>query len=206
MAYLSVDVDIETNHNGIKIEDLKKYFQSLSNNIVSVGVHKDAGKDNVKKMLWNEFGTNHRLKYHSIALEGVGLKPLSKNVITGMGELVKAGADISIPARPVVRMYLYPRMLERIEFHYQNDIDLEKKSLLKNPERSANKVQEQLGEKCVVLQREKMSTRNFAPVDTKGKDINNNSRLTQKIKGYNQPYIETGELISKIDYKVRKRG
>lgn len=201
---IKIKTSLERKGNGIKSDDAIAFFRNLENNKISVGVHSDAGQDNVKKMLWNEFGTNHILKYDSVAIQGEGLKPLNNDNFS-KGEHVLAGADISIPARPVVRMYLYPRMLDRIEFHYQNDIDLEKRTKLRHPLQSANKVQEQLGEKCVVLQREKMSTRNFAPVDTKGKDINNNSPLTQKIKGFNQPYIQTGELISKIDYKVTNR-
>ena len=156
-------------------------------------------------MLWNEFGTNHILKHDSIAIPNVGLKP-ANTINFDMGDFVPAGTDISIPARPVVRMYLYPRMMKSINWNYANSIDVEKNTKLRNPVQNAEKTQKKVGEVCAVLQRQKMSTRNFAPVDTKGKDINNNSRLTQKIKGYNQPYFETGELITKVNYKIKKRG
>lgn len=201
---LTVESTFLRSGKGIKLEDLEKYFKSLEVNVVTVGVHKDAGQDNVNKMVWNEFGTNHKLKYNSVAIPNVGLKPMNENN-ADMGDHVKKGADISIPARPVVRMYLYPKMVETISWNYRNDIDIEKNSKLKNPEQSAEKVQRHIGEVGATLQRQKISTRNFAPVDTKGKDINNNSRLTQKIKGYNQPYIDSGELLSKIDYKVQRK-
>lgn len=210
MAYLSAEVIIKTKKNGIKIDDIIKYYQSLSDNVVTVGVHTDAGQDNVKKMLWNEFGTNHKLERDSVAIPNVGLKPVTKNtsqfIEDDLSNFVEEGADISIPARPVVRMYLYPRILQAISFNYANNIDIEINTKLHNPIRSAERVQNKLGEACVNLQRQKMSSGNFAPIDNKGKDQNNNSPLTQKIKGYNHPYFETGELVSKINYKVRKRG
>ena len=44
MAYLSVDVDIETKRNGINIEDLKKYFQNT--HLYSKGL--------VSRILWTD--------------------------------------------------------------------------------------------------------------------------------------------------------
>lgn len=193
MADLSINIKSQRINNGIKAENLEKYFQSLTNNKISVGVHKDKGQDSINKMKWNEFGTNHIAKKDY---------RFFKN---GKWWTIKRGSDIRIPARPVVRMYLYRSTLDNINMSYQNDIDIEKKSKLRNPIQSAEKVQSQLGEQCVVLQRQKMSMGGFAQIDTKGKNTESNTPLTSQIKGFNQPYFETGDLIGKIDYKVERR-
>ena len=207
MSLLDVDITVTKNKNGMSLKNLKKYFLTLHATDITVGIHADAGKDNVNKMKWNEFGTNHKLKYDSVAIQNVGLKPLSSNtaqfVVEDFSNLVEKGVDISIPARPVVRMYLYPEILREINIEQQLAINRAKKEGLKNPQASAEKTQRKVGEECVMLQREKMAKGNFAPIDNKGKDQNNNSPLTQYIKGFNHPYFKTGELISKINYKIK---
>ena len=47
MADLSINIKSQRINNGIKAENLEKYFQSLTNNKISVGVHKDKGQDNL---------------------------------------------------------------------------------------------------------------------------------------------------------------
>ena len=195
MAYLSIDVDIQKNNNGINIEDLKSYLKSLTSNNLFVGVHADAGQENVKKMLWNEFGTNHYAK-HDYNFESHGIKD----------NFIHEGTDIRIPARPVVRMYLYSEMKNEICIEYQLALNSEKTTKLKKPTSSAMVTLNRLGQECVFMQRNKMANGSFSQIDTKGKDTESNRGLTIKLKGFNHPYFDTGELISKIDYKIRKKG
>lgn len=209
MASLDIDIEFKRLNNGIKIENLKEYLQSLNDKILTVGVHADAGKENIKKMLWNEFGTNHRLKYDSVVIPGVGLKPLSRKTLSKAGydnQIIDADADISIPARPVVRMYLYQDIKNEIGIEYQLAMNREKQTRLISPKISAEKTLNDLGQECVYMQRDKMANGNFSQIDNKGKNTESNSPLTVKVKGFDQPYFDTGELIGKISYKVKNNG
>lgn len=192
-------------------ESMLDYFEELNHLQAKVGVHADAGQENVNKAKWNEFGTTHRLKYRSVGIMGQGLKPLTKTrqqyVIGDNKNVLGQGADISIPARPFIRLFLYPDLVDKLVKDTMDYIDVvfNKKKIKINDARDTYK---RMGITSVDLMRSKMEYRNFDKNsnNTIYKDQEHNSEFTQKyIKGKDMPLFDTGELYDVIDYKVRKR-
>ena len=79
-------------------------------------------------------------------------------------------------------------------------------SKLRNPIDSSNEVLKTVGEECVVMQRNKMANGGY---DTKTNDTGlnpeNNGQRTVDYKGFDDVWVQTGETISAVDYKVTKR-
>ena len=186
-------------------DSLLDYFENLNTLQAKVGVHASAGRENVKKAIWNEFGTNHKLKYNSVAIMGEGLKPVnSQNRDSGI--FVGKGSDISIPARPFIRLFLYPDLVDKLTkdtVSYINVV-LTKKKIKKNDARDTYK---RIGIVALDLMRSKMEYRKFNKSQNHTlKDQEHNSLITQYIKGgKDSPLFDTGELYDVMESKVRKR-
>ena len=180
------------------------YFEELNKMQAKVGVHSDAGKENVKKAVWNEFGTRHTLKYNSVAIMGEGLKPINSQN-RGSGLFVGKGSDISIPARPFVRLFLYPDLVDKLVKDTVDYIDVVlTKSKIKKGD--ARKTYERVGATGLDLMRSKMEYRKFNLSENRtNKDQEHNSPITQYIKGKDTPLFDTGELYDVMESKVRKR-
>lgn len=177
MAYTTT-IKLERKGNGIKIEDAIAFFRSLEKNKISSGVHKDAGIEYVKRAAHTEFGT-----------------PVFGDWGWGI-----------VPPRPAIRMSLYPEMKEEITKTYSKNINLEKKSKLMSPNNSALQVQEEIGSKAQFLQQNKMIEGGYSwEGNTTGYDPEHNGIRTIMYKGFDDPWISTGETLSKVDYKVTKR-
>ena len=194
MAYLSVDIDIRKEHNGIKIEDFKKYFQSLSDNKISVGVHKDKGRLAVLKAQHTEFGT---------------MPPndtkVGKDIPTGFKHPF-GHSGVLVPPRPVIRMYLYQDIKEQISNEYQLALNSAKRTKLKNPSNNAIDTQKRLGQECVYMQRDKLNNGGYdTSTNMTGLDPEHNGLKTIKYKGFDNPWVQTGATNAAIDYKVEKR-
>ena len=151
-------------------EQVVNYFkgvQGLVENLgkvkATVGVHSDKGEMNVKKALWNEFGTKH------------------------------------IPFRPFVRLYLYPKDVLEIEKEFVKNFDTMirfHKRLGQSPLKSATSIMDNVGRVGAELQKNKIKNGNtFKP----------NAPSTQKIKGFDHPLYDTGELLASIDSKIERR-
>ena len=169
------------------------YFEELNKMQAKVGVHSDAGEENVKKAIWNEFGTKHTLKYNSVAIMGEGLKPInSQNRESGL--FVGKGSDISIPPRPFVRLFLYPDLVDKLVKDTVDYIDVVlTKSKIKKDD--ARKTYERVGATGLDLMRSKMEYRRFNQSENRtNKDQEHNSPITQYIKGKDTPLFDTGEL------------
>ena len=84
----------------IDIKDVKGLAKALSSKEVTIGVHKEEGaKLNpetqtpvIKYACWNEFGTHHITKHKYMFVRH------------GKIAVINEGSDISIPARPFVRV------------------------------------------------------------------------------------------------------
>jgi len=185
-------------------DSLLDYFEGLNHLQAKVGVHSEAGEENVKKALWNEFGTNHQLGFDAVAIQGEGLKPVN-SMNRNSGIFVKRGADISIPARPFIRLYLYPDSVEKLLKRFSNKFneDLHKRILTKD---DSKKTFETMGKESVHLMKQRMYYGNYDKNSNNTiKDQEHNSPLTQYIKGKDSPLINTGELASVLDYKIEGR-
>ena len=191
-------------------EGMLDYFEELNHLQAKVGVHSDAGEHNVKKALWNEFGTNHKLGFNAIAIQGQGLKPFNNNTYKYLdpdgSNLVAKGSDISIPARPFIRLYLYPELVNSLVKETVKDI--EKKLFQKNIGRQdAKKTFTVIGKESLLLMRKKMYSRNYDKGSNNTlKDQEHNSPLTQYIKGKDMPLFDTAEMYNSMNYKSENRG
>lgn len=183
MAYLSVDADIQKKNNGIRIEDLEKYLQSLASSKLSVGVHADKGQEMVKRAVHTEFGTTKFLE----------------------GWETPFGWVRVVPPRPAIRMYLYKDMKDEINTEYQLAINGEKKTKLRTAENSANKTLQRVGQECVFMQRDKMANGNYdQSTNNTGLNPEKNGIRTINYKGFDDPWVQTGNTISAVDYKIEK--
>lgn len=180
-------------------EQVVNYFkgvQDLVENLgkvkATVGVHSDKGEMNVKKALWNEFGTKHISR---------GVSFLKHYPKYGISEeyYIRKGTDISIPARPFLRLYLYPKDVLEIEKEFVKNLDVMlrfHKRLGQSPLKSATSIMDNVGRVGAELQKNKIKNGNtFKP----------NAPLTQMIKGFDHPLYDTGELLASIDSKIERR-
>lgn len=171
--------------------DMLEYFEELNNLQAKVGVHSDAGEDNVKKALWNEFGTKH--------ITGKDYNFVSH----GQQVFIPKGSDISIPARPFIRLYLYPVLVDKLMRYVVKDIE-GKLKLSRISKGDAQKTFKVIGKESLLLMREKMYTREYNT--NSYKDAEYNAPLTVKLKGKDMPLFDTADMYNSMNYKVERRG
>ena len=178
---ISIKTSLKRKSNGIKSENAIAYFQSLNDNKVSSGFHKDVGAEILKRAIHTEFG--------------------------GSWYEEPFGASGKVPPRPIVRMYLYPEMREGITKTYSQNINSEKNKKLTMPSSNARGTLEEVGKECSYLQKEKVFLRGFDESTNKTPyDPNYNGEKTINWKGFDQPWIgRSGQTVDAIDYKVEKR-
>lgn len=174
-------IKLEFKQRDIRLKDVPKYYQTLTENKVSVGFHKD-----------------------------VGIRILTKAVNTEFGGLIYFSPHkhyVTAPPRPIVRMYLYPEMKEKITQEFQKAINDEMGRGIKTPKTNAKNSLKHVGEECVYMQKEKVFIRGFdnSTNDTPF-DPDYNGEEIVDYKGFDQPWIgKTGKTIEAINYKVRAR-
>ena len=192
MAYISINVETVKGKDGLKLENLISYYKSLSDNVVTVGVHKDKGRELVKRAAHTEFGT-------TLFEEGWG---------TPFGHVYV------VPPRPAIRMYLYPEMIDTIKTTYIDSIDTSKKLGVKNPVQDAKEAQEVVGEVSKTMQKEKMLKGGYdqSTNDTGLDPEHNGAEIAPGIyaktiayKGFDDPWIQTGETLNAVDFKIEKK-
>lgn len=187
MSIVSLDVKIERKKNGIKIENLERYLKSLAQSKLSIGVHKEAGADLVKRAKHTEFGTQ------------------PPNAIVWYEE--GYGSSGIVPPRPIIRMYLYPEMLNGISKAYKQGIKMAKSVKMKDADRIAENTLNLVGQVGVSLQKEQVFLRNYDTSTNKSPfDPNYNGDKTIKYKGFDLPWIGTGQTVEAINYKVTRKG
>ena len=174
-------------------EKVVKYFKAVQHLFedfgkvkTTVGVHADKGEYNVKKAVWNEFGTKHISKGYSF-------------VRGGKEYHIKRGTDIGIPARPFIRLYLYPKDVLQILRDFAKNLETMlrlHKRFVKSTLKTATSIVDNIGKTGAELQREKIKN---------GNTFKSNAQLTQDIKGFDHPLYDTGELLASIDSKIERR-
>ena len=196
MAY-TIQTKLERKGNGIKVEDAIAFFRSLEKNKISSGIHKDEGQDVVLKASHTEFGTGRVMSMYPDGWYGGDIPPFTDKPY---------GYVKRVPPRPAIRMYLYQDMRDKITNEYQFAMDVEKHSKLKQPNVNAQNVLKHVGSECVVMQRDKMARGGYdQSTNDTGLDPENNGLRTINYKGFNDPWVQTGETISAVNYKVTKK-
>ena len=182
MTY-TVQTKLERKGNGIKVENAIAFFRNLEKNKISSGIHKEEGREYIKRASHTEFGS-----------------PVFGAWETPFGKVNH------VPPRPAIRMYLYPEMMKEVSNTYSKNINSEKKTKLRTPSNNALEVQEEVGLKCKTLQQEKMRKGGYSwEGNTTGNDPEHNGIRTIAYKGFDDPWIQTGETVTKVNYKVTKK-
>lgn len=182
MTY-TMTIKLERKGNGIKVDDAITFFRSLEKNKISSGIHKEEGQEYIKRAAHTEFGS-----------------PVFGSWETPFGTVSQ------VPPRPAIRMGLYPEMRKDITDTYYKNINTQKKSKLRNPNSNALDVQEQVGMKAQYLQQQKMIVGGYSwEGNTTGNDPEHNGIRTVVWKGFDDPWISTGETLEHVNYKVTKR-
>lgn len=189
-----------TNNNQQVLNYMKaveKYLEGFKDIKAVSGILDSASQEVKDKAKWNEYGTQHITKHDYTFVKN------------GEPEHISIGSDISIPARPFIRINLYEETGERMKESMEHDLTTMLKfhpRLANNPTRATVRTMQNMGNKAMVLQRQKASLGGFEQSANKtNKDQENNSSLTIKIKGFNHPLFETGEMISSISSEVTRR-
>lgn len=176
---------------------VEKYLEGFKNVKAVSGILDTANQKVKDKAKWNEYGTRHKTK-HSYSF-------LKNDIQVNIPQ----GADISIPARPFIRINLYEETGEKIKESMEQDLRVLLQfhsRLANNPTQATFRTMQNMGNKAMVLQRQKASSGGFEPsVNRTNKDQETNAPLTVLLKGFNYPLFETGEMISSISSEVVRR-
>lgn len=176
-------VKLEFKKRDVRLKDVPKFYGALIDNKLSVGFHKEVGVNILTKAMNTEFGGTIYFAPHQ--------------------------HYVTAPPRPIVRMYLYPRMTDKIHKSYSEYINDEILGGLKAPKTNAKDVLKNIGKECVYLQKSQIWMRDY---DTSVNpyphlDPNINGAEIVEYKGFDFPWIgKTGKTIEAINYKVRARG
>lgn len=189
-----------TNNNQQVLNYMKaveKYLEGFKDIKAVSGILDNASQEVKDKAKWNEYGTTHITKHDY------------NFVKNGEIESISMGSNISIPARPFIRLNLYEETGERMKESMEHDLTTMLKfhpRLANNPTKATVRTMQNMGNKVMILQRQKASLGGFEPSANKtNKDQENNAPLTIKIKGFNHPLFETGEMVSSISSEVVRR-
>lgn len=176
---------------------VEKYLEGFKNIKAVSGILDSASQEVKDKAKWNEYGTHHITKHDYTFVKN------------GETEHIPIGSDISVPARPFIRLNLYEETGERMKESMEHDLTTMLKfhpRLANNPTKATVRTMQNMGNKAMILQRQKASLGGFEQsVNKTNKDQENNSPLTIKIKGFNHPLFETGEMVSSISSEVVRR-
>ena len=198
MAY-TVTTKLERKGNGIKVEDAITFFRSLEKNKVSSGIHSDVGKHIVQKAAHTEFGSAQIIPVFPDGWVG-------KDIPQGFDKPYGSVGTKRVPPRPAIRMFLYQDMRQGITDEYALELNRQKHAKLKNPKINATQTLEKVGQECVYMQRDKMARGGFdQSTNDTGLNPEVNGDRTVAYKGFDDPWVQTGETISAVDYKVTKR-
>lgn len=181
-------VTLETKKRDVRLKDIPLFYKGLTENKISVGVHKEQGQENLKHALWNEFGTVHITKH-----------PYKfRRLVNGHFKTIRIaqGSDISIPPRPFVRLKIYPKSIFLIEHKLQQRISNAIRGGLHAPKTESMNVLTDVA---------KFAEDEMKIIALSSEHYESNANLTVELKGFNQPLVETGKMINAIKGKVKKR-
>lgn len=195
MGYnINMTVKVFRKKGNVDIKDVKKLAKALKEREVTIGVHKEEGQalnpetqtPVIKYAQWNEFGTEHKAKHNY------------RFTRHGQEVFIPAGSDIGIPKRPFVRVKNSPELRNAIKlWHRKIKMGLYKNLKYSTGGRVANELLGEVGRLYLhqMWHRLQFSSRYYPQ----------NKPLTEKLKGFNHPLIDTGTLFQSLRYKVRHR-
>lgn len=179
----------------VDIKDVKGLAKALQSHYVTIGVHKEEGQTLnsetqtpvIKYAQWNEFGTTHITKHKY------------RFVRHGKYVEIPEGADISIPPRPFVRVKNSRELRNAIKLWHRKI----KKGFYRDlSHKRANGVAKELLSEVGRLYLHQMwHTLQFSK-SPEGNFLEN-APLTEYLKGFNHPLIDTGTLFKSLRYKVK---
>ncbi len=178
-------VQMKFKERDVRLKDIPKFYEDLSTKKLTIGVHHEQGKHNVEKAVWNEFGKTTILQ-----------APLRKKLADGTYARLKEGTILNTPARPFVRLYLYPERFNKLKQVFVDALDDCFISGLKDYKNKANMVLDMMGYSGKNEMQDIILSQNV---------LLPNAELTIAIKGFDYPLVREGKLVNAIDYKVRKR-
>lgn len=178
----------------VDIKDVKNLVKALKERDVTIGVHRAEGQKLnpetqtpvIKYACWNEFGTNHITKHEY------------NFVRHGQKVVINKGSDISIPPRPFVRVKNSSELRRAIKlWHRKIKFRLYKNLKNSTGGRVANELLGEVGRLYLhqmwhILQ---FGSNEHLP----------NAPLTEYLKGFNHPLVDTGTLFKALRYKVNHR-
>lgn len=190
-------VKIEFKKRDIALKNVPKFYQTLAENKMSIGVHKREGlsvgttdKPNraniLERAYFNEFGTR---QYVSKTFR-------KKSQTDGKMVVFQKGDLIVVPPRPFVRLYLYPNRLEKVMVAYVNFIDNSFLHGLKSPVVDARETLKYVA---------RIAEEEMQSIIGEKVELQPNSAFTVYLKGFDYPLVETGRLLYAIKGKVEKR-
>jgi len=175
---------IKLTKRDVRLKDLVSFYQYLSTYKISVGVHKERGQTNLQKAFWNEFGSTIRLG-----------KPLKKKLASGKFLRLPEGTIIHTPARPFVRLTLYPESIKIIQDYFAQEMGYRIKGKLKNPKSDAKNLLKNTADfSAEQMKKIADDSSNYLP----------NAPLTVAIKGFDYPLHKTGKMVESIKGKVER--
>ena len=175
---------IEYNKKDLNSDALKKFYKNLEKHSVTVGIHREDGKEVI--------GKNNFTLIKNACIQEFGNTQIVeksrrfKSPYTGKWFYLKAGTEITIPPRVFVRIFT--------EKGLQKKLTEELKEIIQqNRFKEAKQVYKQIGD--------------FARLKMKSRFLDNsikprNAKMTVEYKGSNDPLYITGKLASSIKSEV----
>ena len=175
---------IEYNKKDVSSDALKKFYKNLEKHSVTVGIHREDGKEVI--------GKNNFTLIKNACIQEFGNTQIVeksrrfKSPYTGKWFYLKAGTEITIPPRVFIRIFTEKKL--------QKQLTKELKEILnQNQFKDPMFVYKQIGD--------------YARLTMKGRFLDNsikpkNAKMTVEYKGSNTPLYITGRMASAIKSEV----
>lgn len=185
MAMKNVDCVIEIKKGGISLKALEKFYKSLEKHNVTVGIHKAEGSKQV--------GNNNFTLIKNACIQEFGNTQVVKksrrfrSPMTGKWFFIKKGTEMTVPARPFVRIFNNSKEKKDLTGAFKNQIEIYSKS------NDIKSVYDGVGFLAKARMRERIYGHKIKPA---------NSTMTKEFKGSSTPLYMTGALVSSIKHEV----
>lgn len=181
----------------VDIKDIIGLSKALKRANVTIGVHKKEGQTLnpetqtpvIKYACWNEFGTHHITKHKY------------KFVRHNKYVVIPEGSDISIPPRPFVRVKNSEELRRALKlWHKRMSHNFWRHVTHSTVNGAVNEMYGEVG-RLYLHQMWHILQSSKSPEG----DFERNKPLTEFLKGFDHPLIDTGTLFKSLRYKVNKQ-
>lgn len=181
-------------HRKKGMKNLIKKMIWLQAYITTSGIQRNEGKQ------WIKAGSgSKRIKLATLAhvLEQfkTWIQPKKAVIPTHDGDVVviEEGARMKRPARPFIMLYKIPNLWSQLREYFRNLVRQHFARKSQNYQHGAKQIMEELGKECQRLQKDRINS-----IATEG-----NSEITQKVKGFDWPLMDSGRMEQSIRYKIK---